>query len=74
MRLGCSAAVLAASCLSVVHAHDNPVDAGKIISLAICALVIMGASYACYRGFNFFTEVSRNIQDDDRTSLTQSLA
>ncbi len=44
MRLGCSAAVLAVSCLSVVHAHDNPVDAGKIISFAICALVVMGAS------------------------------
>ena len=73
MRLGCSAAVLAVSCLSVVHAHDNPVDAGKIISFAICALVVMGASYACYRGVCFFNQSSRHDHVSETDPLTRPL-
>ena len=73
MRLNRNAALLAVSCLNVVHARDDSANAGNIISLAICALVIIGALYACYRGLNFFTEVSRHDQDDDRSSLTRPL-
>ena len=73
MRLNRNAALLSVSCLNVVHARDNSANAGNIISLAICALVIIGALYACYRGLNFFTEVSRHDQDDDRSSLTRPL-
>ena len=73
MRLNRNAALLAVSCLNVAHARDDSANAGNIISLAICALVIIGALYACYRGLNFFTEVSRDDQNDDRSSLTRQL-
>ena len=73
MRLNRNAALLAVSCLNVVHARDDSANAGNIVSLAICALVIIGALYACYRGVYFFSEASRHGPDHDWSPLTQRL-
>ena len=54
MRTGRNTALLVSSYLGMVHAKDQSSDIGNIISLTICALVILGASYACYRGVYFF--------------------
>ena len=73
MRLNRNAALLAVSCLSVVHARDDSMNAGNIISLALCALVIIGSLYACYRGVYFFPEASRHGPENIQSPLTQSL-
>ncbi|MBV53372.1 MAG: hypothetical protein CL816_04815 [Coxiellaceae bacterium] len=73
MRTGRNTALLVSSYLWMVHAKDQSSDIGNIISLTICALVLLGASYACYRGVYFFSEASRHGPDNDRSPLNQPL-